>query len=180
MRLISAALAALILAACASAPAPAAAQQTQAPACSAAEHRHMDFWLGTWDVEWESMSGIPAGRGTNTVTQQLGQCVIQEDFDGGPTTANLVGRSVSLYDARAGAWRQTWVDNMGGYFALTGGREGERFVLTNTRLSEQSPYLRMVFEDITEDSLTWRWQRSQDAGATWSDSWVIRYARRAP
>lgn len=180
MRLICTTLALLVLAACASAAAPAAAQQAQTPPCSAAENRHMDFWLGVWDVSWEATPGIPAGSGVNRITQQLGQCVIQEDFDGGQTTGGLVGRSVSLYDARAGLWRQTWVDNQGGYFALTGGREGDSFVLTNTRLSEQSPYLRMVFEDITASSLTWRWQRSSDAGATWSDSWVIRYTRRVP
>ena len=28
--------------------------------------------------------------------------------------------SVSMYDARGGHWRQTWVDNQGSYLALTG------------------------------------------------------------
>jgi hypothetical protein len=37
-----------------------------------------------------------------------------------------------------------------------------------------------VFEDITAQGLTWRWQGSADAGATWSDRWVIHYTRRAP
>ncbi len=180
MRTLFATLAALALTACASSPASAQAQ-AQTPPCSGSEFRQMDFWVGAWDVEWESTPGIPAGRGTNTITRQLGQCVIQEDFDGGPTTGGLVGRSVSLYDARAGSWRQTWVDNQGGYFALTGGPQSDgSFVLNNTRISESAPYLRMVFEDIGENGLTWRWQRSQDAGATWSDSWVIRYTRRAP
>jgi hypothetical protein len=36
----------------------------------------------------------------------------------------------------------------------------------------------MVFTDITENSLTWRWQATADAGATWNDQWVIHYTRR--
>jgi hypothetical protein len=87
---------------------------------------------------------------------------------------------VSLYHAPMRLWRQTWVDNQGGYFALTGGPEGDDFVLTNTRINDQMPHQRMVFEDITANSLTWRWQRSTDGGATWTDQWVIHYTRRAP
>lgn len=139
----------------------------------------MDFWVGTWDVRWDEGGGVAAGGGTNTITREYGDCVIQEAFDGGPTTGGMIGHSVSVYFAPGGSWRQTWVDNQGGYFALTGGPEGERFILTNTRLSEQAPYLRMVYENITDNSLTWRWQRSTDAGVTWADSWVIHYTRRA-
>ena len=51
-------------------------------------------------------------------------------------------------------------------------------VLVSTRISDAAPHQRMVYEDITENSLTWRWQRSADGGATWSDQWVIRYVRR--
>jgi hypothetical protein len=138
----------------------------------------MDFWVGTWDARWEAGPGTPAGAGTNTITREYGNCVIQEQFDGGPATGNLIGHSVSVYHASARMWRQTWVDNQGGYFALTGGQEGDRFVLTNTQLSEQAPLQRMVFEDIAQNSFTWRWQRSTDNGATWSDQWVIYYTRR--
>ena len=177
MRAVLAALTAVALGACASAAAQQPAQQ--AP-CSAPEFRQMDFWVGTWDVRWDASPGMAAGSGTNTITREYGACVIQEQFDGGPTTGNLIGHSVSVYHAPARTWRQTWVDNQGGYFALTGGPDGEgRFVLTNTRLSDQGPHLRMVFEDITEQSLTWRWQRSSD-GETWADAWVIHYTRRAP
>jgi hypothetical protein len=37
---------------------------------------------------------------------------------------------------------------------------------------------RMVFTDITPDSLYWQWQKSTDAGDTWSDLWTITYKRR--
>ena len=42
------------------------------------------------------------------------------------------------------------------------------------------PEAEALFNDglVTGDALTWRWQRSLDGGATWSDLWVIDYARR--
>lgn len=149
--------------------------QTAAPApppCSAPEFSQLDFWLGDWDATWEG------GQGVNHITKVLDGCVIQEEFDGGASTNNLHGHSVSTYHAGISQWRQTWVDNQGGYFALTGGPVDGRFILTNTRVRDNAPYLRMVFEDIEQNSFTWRWQRSTDAGATWTDAWLIHYTRR--
>ena len=147
--------------------------------CAGPEFRQLDFWVGVWDVRWDATANQAAGNGTNTITRQLGNCVIQEHFEGGPTTSGMIGHSVSTYHASPRLWRQTWVDNQGGYFALTGGpTDDRRFILENTRLREGAPYLRMVFEEITPNSLTWRWQRSRDSGATWEDSWVIYYTRR--
>jgi hypothetical protein len=36
---------------------------------------------------------------------------------------------------------------------------------------------RMIFQDVKKDSLTWRWQRSDDGGATWTTQWEIAYRR---
>lgn len=170
------AFAAVGLMACASADAQ---QQDAPPPCSSAEFHQLDFWLGTWDARWEEGGGTPAGSGTNVITREYGGCVIQEAFDGGPATGGLIGHSVSTYHAPVGKWRQTWVDNQGGYFALVGGPEGDRFVLVSSRLRDNAAVQRMVFEDIAANSFTWRWQSTTDAGATWADSWVIHYTRRA-
>jgi hypothetical protein len=161
----------------ATAQSPGQSQPAPAP-CSTPEFRQMDFWVGTWDVRWETGGGVTAGSGTNVITREYGGCVVQEQFDGGPGTGGLIGHSVSIYDAQAKRWRQTWVDNQGGYFALAGGPEGETFVLVSHRFADQVPQARMVFEEIEPNSLTWRWQRSTDGGATWTDSWVIFYQRR--
>ncbi len=159
--------------------APAATTGPAAPGpCSGPEFSQMDFWLGDWDVSWDASPGTPAGSGSNRIARVLSGCVVEELFDGGPS--GLVGRSVSTFHRPLGSWRQTWVDNQGGYFALTGGREGDRFVLVSTRLRDRGPHQRMVFEDIRPDALTWRWQSSPDGGATWTDAWVLRYRRRGP
>lgn len=138
----------------------------------------MDFWLGTWDLRWDASPGQPAGSGVNVITRDVGDCVIHEHFVGDASTGNLIGESWSLYHAPAQRWRQTWVDNQGGYFALVGGVEGDRLVLVSRSIADNKPRQRMVYEDITANSLTWRWQRTTDEGATWVDVWVIHYTRR--
>ena len=37
--------------------------------------------------------------------------------------------SVSTFDARAQQWKQTWVDNQGGYLDFTGGWQDDRMIL---------------------------------------------------
>lgn len=155
---------------------PAFAQQ---PACAGPEFHQLDFWLGRWDVQWDASPGQPAGRGTNLITRDLDECVIHEHFNGGSSTGNLLGESWSIYHAPVQRWRQTWVDNQGGYFALVGGPQEDKFVLVSNSLSDNAPRQRMVFEDITPSALTWRWQRTEDKGVTWTDAWVIHYTKHA-
>ncbi|HFB54419.1 MAG TPA: hypothetical protein ENJ46_00725, partial [Hellea balneolensis] len=85
--------------------------------CSSAEYRQLDFWVGTWDLEWDAGNG-KKGHGTNTITHSpYGDCVITENFDGAPSL-QFKGMSVSMYHNRYQTWRQTWVDDQGGYYAL--------------------------------------------------------------
>ena len=37
---------------------------------------------------------------------------------------------------------------------------------------------RMVFYNISDDTLDWNWERSDDRGQTWKQLWVIHYQRR--
>jgi hypothetical protein len=131
----------------------------------------LDFWLGSWHVRWEG------GEGTNRITRELGDRVVVERFDGRPVL-ELQGLSVSVFDEDADLWRQTWVDDQGGYFALTGGKEGDTFVLrTSVERGGVPVELRMTFRDIEADSFNWAWERSSDGGATWETAWEIAYTR---
>ena len=68
----------------------------------------------------------------------------------------------------------------GSYFALTGGTDGDTFVLRMSAVRGGVPVeLRMVFCDIEPDSFRWVWERSTDAGATWDPAWEIAYTRIA-
>lgn len=111
----------------------------------------LDFWMGEWDVEWETDG--ERSRGTNRVSRILDQRVILEEFDGRPGTS-LRGLSVTTHDPVAG-WVQTC--------------QNERPVL-----------LRMVWDDIRSDGLTWRWERSLDGGRGWETLWRLEYRRRRP
>jgi hypothetical protein len=149
--------------------------QTPTP-CSTEEYRQLDFWVGEWALEWDNPDGSK-GAGTNNITKSAyGSCVISEHFSG----QGLNGLSVSTYHAPVGKWRQTWVDDQGGYFALVGGPvtgEEHSFEVVNTRLSDQAPHLRMIWQDVTENTLTWRWQQRATEADDWQDSWLIRYTR---
>ncbi len=136
----------------------------------AAEHTHLDFWLGHWECRWEG------GQGTNRIGKILDGRVVHECFDGW-AGLKLLGQSWSVFDSALGKWRQTWVDNEGSYLDLVGGKEGGRFVLSLVRLSDETPYKCMIFQNIASDGFDWHWQASSDRGKTWNDSWHIRYRR---
>jgi len=141
-------------------------------ACEGPEFHQLDFWVGIWDVRWDG------GHGVNKISRTMDGCVIEEDFREDAAAGDLHGRSLSMYNARTGLWRQSWVDDQGGFFSLTGGPRGPDFVLEDIRIDDKSPYLRMVYTDIKPDSLTWHWQKSEDHGAHWQDNWVIHYRRK--
>lgn len=150
--------------------------------CDLSAAKQFDFWLGKWELSWpaEQFGGKPGakGHGTNSITRILDGCIIQESFhfpDG-----NYKGRSLSAYDARAGVWRQTWVDNRGGYLTFTGGfKDGKMELRTAPYQRNGKTFIsRMVFRNIRANSLDWDWQRSADGGKTWQDVWNIHYERK--
>ena len=124
-----------------------------------------DFWLGTWTVRW---GAAERETGRNVITRGFGDHVVEERFDGRPGI-DLVGMSVSVFDPHRELWRQTWVDDAGNYFALEGNRvDGEMVLLCENR---------MRFFEIERDSLTWAWERSLDAGASFEELWRLAYER---
>lgn len=161
-------------------PEPGAAQTGQSRPCDTPEGRQLDFWIGEWTLSWPAgQGGAPQdeeGRGTNTISRILGDCIVYEEFES--QTTGLSGRSWSTYDARVGEWRQTWVDDQGSYLTFSGGlRDGRMELYGPMRTAPDGTrfHMRMIWTAVTEDSLTWRYQRSSDGGETWTDRWVIHY-----
>jgi hypothetical protein len=128
--------------------------------------RQLDFWLGDWDCAWEG------GHGRNRVVAECDGRVIREAFDG--SADGLIGASISLYDERAGCWRQSWGDSLGGWFDLRGGARDGGFEL-HTEADAEGSVKRMRFDQIEPDSFRWTWSRSADGG--WEPLWTIRYTR---
>ena len=140
--------------------------------CQIPEMRQFDFWVGQWDLTWEG------GSGSNTITRQLDDCVIQEQFDS-DAQSNFRGMSVSTFSKLDGKWHQTWVDNQGGYLDFVGGMKDDRMILSRQAERDGKTFLqRMVWYDIAGDSLEWNWERSDDNGETWQTLWHISYKRK--
>lgn len=163
-----------VLAGCASShPAPAAAKaEPITKACEGAERRQLDFWVGEWTVAIRARAKPGSDQwaethGTQHITSTLKGCAIEENFTAEPPV-QFAGRSFSTFDANVKKWRQTWVDDSGGYIALTGGPEGETFALYGEprEISGTKFQMRMVWSKITHDALRWEWQRSLDNWAT--------------
>lgn len=130
-----------------------------------------DFWLGEWDCAFEG------GHAVNVVTREHEGNVIVERFSADVPQA-FSGTSVSVFTEHDGAWRQTWVDDAGCYWAFEGGLvDGNPSFGTPVPVDAEQLYKRMVFTDIGVDGFHWRWESSPD-GETWTVNWEIDYRRR--
>jgi hypothetical protein len=134
----------------------------------------LDFWLGDWDVAWQG------GHGANRLERILDGRVIHERFEESAEdgSGGLVGESWSVFEPDRSLWRQTWVDNQGGYLDLVGERVDGWFAFARSA-PERGPRARqrMVFRDVRDDTLRWTWEASDDDGRTWTGRWEIDYHR---
>ncbi len=140
---------------------------------------YFDFWLGKWDLTWKDSDGTVA-RGTNHIEKILNGKVIKENFEAhSGDYEGFTGKSYSVYNANIREWKQTWVDNQGGYLDFTGKFEGNKRIFIRKGENQEGEQIlqRMVFYDITADSLTWDWEMSEDDGETWQPQWRINYKR---
>lgn len=133
-----------------------AAQAGSAAPCTGPSAAQFDFWLGDWELTWPGGQGGSdgPGRGSNRITRHLNGCVVSEQFES--HTSRLAGWSVSVWIPRAGEWRQTRVDNEGGYIALSGSlRNGVMDLRTPLRRNQTGHWVgnRMLFRSIAKDSL---------------------------
>lgn len=151
-------------------------QDTEKP-CSYPEANQFDFWVGTWKAEWTDKDGIK-GEGTNTIKKILDGCVIEENFDGNPGTT-LIGKSLSVFVPGLKKWKQTWVDNSGGYLDFVGGLTEDKMILKREFMNNEGKKIsqRMVFYNIEKERFDWNWERSLDEGKTWDLRWKIHYTR---
>ncbi len=152
----------------------AAGAQNNPKPCSAPEFSQFDFWLGKWEAY--SADTLTA---TNTIVKIMDGCTLQENFES--PKSNYSGKSWSVYNPQTKLWQQTWVDNQGGYIALTGSFENEKMTLSAAprKIKNGKEVIeRMVFYNIGIDTFDWNWEASTDNGATWKNNWHIHYVRK--
>ena len=140
-----------------------------------------DFWLGNWDATWDEADG-KKGKGTNLIEKILDGKVLQENFmvlKG--QSQGFKGVSISVFNPQSQEWKQSWADNQGGYYAFRGRAEGEKRIFQTdvVRLNDGRQFTqRMVFKDITPQSMTWDWESSGDGGKSWTLNWRIFYTKK--
>ncbi len=179
MRIASVVCVICLLSACAGAQQGGTAAAPPNP-CAAAEQRQLEFWVGEWDLTWPGEKQGEVGHGTNTVRRVLETCVVEENFSG-ESAMHLRGMSVSIFDTRAGKWKQTWVDNEGAYLDFVGEFKDGQMILARdaVRADGTKVIQRMVFKNISHNEFDWSWEASKDGGKTWEVQWPIHYKRKA-
>ena len=146
--------------------------------CAAAEQKQLSFWVGEWDLTWPGNKAGEIDHGTNSIKRILDGCVVQENFSA-QAAGHLRGTSVSTFDAHAGKWKQTWVDNEGGYLDFVGEFKDGQMILQREAVRQGEKFLqRMVWKNITANELDWSWEASHDGGKTWQVQWPIHYKRK--
>ena len=170
----------LFVALCACSHATATPATRSSPACASPEARQLDFWIGDWDVTVHARTAPGSEQwgtasGHQHVEAVLRGCAIAENFTADGPKQPWAGKSLSSWQPALGKWRQTWVDDQGGYLLFTGGVEdGAMTLYGEPRAGFQ---MRMVFRDVTARSLHWEWQRSVDGWKTFEPMMKIDYQR---
>jgi hypothetical protein len=146
------------------------------PACTAAEHRQFDFWLGEWIVERPD-TGAEVGR--STIAAVSGGCALHEHWRG---ASGYTGQSLNAFDATRGEWTQHWIGADGVVLRLAGGLRDGAMVLEGELPAKDGGVQRqrITWTSADDGRVTQHWQTSDDGGATWATSFLGVYRRAAP
>jgi hypothetical protein len=142
------------------------------PACTAAEFRQFDFWLGRWKVT------NPQGKevGTSEISRASEGCAIREQWK---SASGQSGMSVNYYDPGDRKWHQDWVGGDGIILHLHGELESSAMILSGRVNSAEGTVLnRITWTALPDGKVKQEWDTSGDDGRTWQTSFVGIYEKR--
>lgn len=149
----------------------AAAIQAAPPACSSAEHRQFDFWIGDWQVHRPdgSLAGI------NRISREYGGCVIHERY---ATGKGYSGESLNAWDAARKVWHQTWVDDSGLLLTIEGRWNGKSMILEGLAPDASGAMVkqRITWTPNSDGTLRQLWE-SADAKGAWTVLFDGKYTK---
>jgi len=141
--------------------------------------RLFDFYAGTWQV----LRG-DAVEHVLTITPALdGKGWRMSTID--PAAGTEVASSLFTFDAKAGVWRQTWVNAEGRVITMAGGagEDGSIALQVETDSSGGKTDGRAVFRGLPAsgavDTFEYAWQSTADGGRSWSDVATRRFVRQS-
>lgn len=133
-------------------------------------------FIGSWDLEWSRPSDPDA---PTDVTGELhfgwvlGGRAVQDVWivpapglaGAGEPPYAFHGSTIRFFDDTLGAWRSTWVEPVTGRVRKFIGREHDDEIhLVST---DDEPFLRWRFTEITHDRFVWLGEYSDDEARTW-------------
>jgi hypothetical protein len=144
-------------------------------ACSGAEFRQFDFWLGAWSVTNVRATGPARPPAQSHISRLLDGCAVLEEFDN--ASRGYSGKSLNFYSLADHKWHQTWIDNQGGPLFLEGGLDGKNMVLQDD--GQGGTINRITWTPLDAGRVRQHWETSKDGGKTWQTSYDGLYAPQA-
>jgi len=142
--------------------------------CTDADSRALDFWLGTWEVR--NAKGQLAAE--SVVEPVADGCGVLERYVGEPNPSGrrYVGAGIHTFDPASRSWKQLWTDTRPGVTEMRGRAANsavtyEWTVADSTGHSTMKRYVLSPFEGGVRQL----GERSDDAGATWTVEFDLRY-----
>ena len=122
-------------------------------ACCSENYNSFDFWLGEWQVFDKNEKLV----GTNSITKQYDNCVIQEKWI---SQGKNRGTSYNFFDKTDKTWNQVWIDNSGFVLRLKGNYTNGSMVLKSKLVQGQNgKYYNQISWTLNNDgSVTQLWE----------------------
>lgn len=143
------------------------------PACTAAEHRQFDFWVGYWDV-------YPTGK-----DKVVAHSLIENLYDGCVIRENWIplrgsgGSSLNSYFPDERLWRQVWADSSNGWGTFEGSFQNGAMVLSGDWKNPNGPgtkaFTRTTWSRNADGSVRQHGEARSADGKTWSTTYDFTY-----
>jgi hypothetical protein len=143
------------------------------PACTAAEHRQFDFWVGYWDV-------YPTGK-----DKLVAHSLIENLYDGCVIRENWIplrgsgGSSLNSYFPDEKLWRQVWADSSNGWGTFEGSFQNGEMVLSGNWKNANGPgtqaFTRTTWSRNRDGSVRQLGEARNADGKTWSKTFDFTY-----
>ena len=159
------------------AQAPAPAPTPPPPACTAAEHRQFDFWVGYWDV-------YPTGKDKlvahSLIEKLYAGCTIRENW---MPLSNNTGGSLNMYDPADKKWHQLWQDSQNGRVGFDGGIVDGKMILIgdwkDANGAGKDALTRITYSTNADDLVRQFGEQSTDGGKSWAPAFDFTYKKSA-
>lgn len=142
-------------------------------ACCSEDYNQFNFWLGEWYV-YDSANNLV---GTNSISKQYDNCVIQEKWI---SEGKNRGTSLNFFDKSDGFWHQIWVDNSGYILNLKGKFINGSMILKSEIIENEKGnyYNQISWTKNTDNTVTQLWEVFSENNDKLSEAFRGIYKKR--